>query len=388
MIIGAARIVSSTDPSALAWAGLRRFQNVQFVANIISHLHGASKAHAQNIRKQAAQIRYTLIQAREYFDAAESVTLATKPNLLYYSVMSLAIAEILLKQSGLSSLDKAREEHKHNGLTLRVASTSQNVDLTTASASLRAVPLIRDNGERFGTFELWHRSCREMPLCGLTTTQHPDLGGQSEVFNPLLLSADVRPPLVPANGLSLFDCLQGSPGMLEFLPQYGITPRIVRGKLTASFTAGRSPWRHDLTLVIHPGPQKFIQSFYDNFMVRPDAVNNFNVREFPEGGIIQFFIDEGDVTPGMFSVPNGSTWRKSEIRFWPAQEPLNEFGYLYAALFIAGSYARYYPDKWLWDVEQNSPLALAIEQLVRIAEQRMALLTYSELSRTCFIIDN
>lgn len=94
------------------------------------------------------------------------------------------------------------------------------------------------------------------------------------------------------------------------------------------------------------------------------------------------------MTRGMFSVPNGSMWRKSETRFWPVQEPLNEFGYLYAALFIAGSYARYYPDKWLWDVEQNSPLALAIEQVVNIAEQRMALLACSELSRTYLVLDD
>jgi hypothetical protein len=277
MIIGAAGIVSSTDASGHAWAGLRRFQNVQFVADVISRLHGVCKSHAQNVRKQAAQIRYTLIQAREYFDAAGSVTLATKPNLLYYSIMSLAIAEILLKQSGLSSLDKARGQHKHHDLTLRVASTSQNVDLQEASESLIAVPLIRDNGERFGTFELWHRSCREMPICGITTTQHRDIGGESQAFRPLLLSDDVRPPLVPENGLSLLDCLRGSPGLLDFLPQYDITPRILRGKLTASFITGRTPGRNDFALVIHPGPRGLIQSFYDNFLVRPDAVNNFNV---------------------------------------------------------------------------------------------------------------
>jgi hypothetical protein len=388
MIITAAGIVPSTDASSHAWAGLRRFQNVPFVEDVISRLHGISKAHAQNVRKQATQIRYTLIQAKEYFDAAASVTLATKPNLLYYSIMSLAIAEILMKQGGLSSLDKAREQHRHHGLTLRVASTSQKVDLQTAAESLVALPLIRDNGARFGTFELWHRSCREMPICGVATTRHGDVAGESHAFRALLHSEDVRLPLVPKNGLSLLDCLRGLPGMLEFLPGYGITPRIVRGNLTGSDIAGRSPLRHDLTLVIHPGSPEMIQSFYNNFLVRPDAVNNFTVREFPQGGIIQFFIEEGDVTRGMFFVPNGSMWRKSETRFWPIQEPLNEFGYLYLALFIAGNYARYYPDKWLWDVEQNSPLALAIEQVINLTEQRMALLLYSELSRVYFVMDD
>jgi hypothetical protein len=84
-----------------------------------------------------------------------------------------------------------------------------------------ALPLIRDNGERFGTFELWHRSCRELPICGIATTQHSDIGGESVAFAPLLYPDDVRPPLVPKNGLSLLDCLPASPGMLDFLPRYG-----------------------------------------------------------------------------------------------------------------------------------------------------------------------
>lgn len=176
--------------------------------------------------------------------------------------------------------------------------------------------------------------------------------------------------------------------MLEFLPSYGISPHIVRGRLTASCVAGRSPRRYDLILTIHPGVKDSIQSFYDNFLVSPRMINDFNIRKFPEGATILFSIEESDAKPGMFSIPSGCMWRKSEARFWPIPEPLNEFGYLYTALFIAGNYARYYPDKWLWDVEQSSPLALAIEQVVSIAEQRMALLAYSELSRTCLVIDD
>ena len=209
MIIHAAEVIPNTSASDHAWAGLRRFQNVQFVETAISRLHGVSKAQAQNVKKQATKIRYSLIQAKEYFDATASLTLATKPNLLYYSIMSLAIAEILIKQTGSSSLDKAREQHEHHGLMLRVGNTPQNVDLQKASASLVALPLIRDNEERFGTFELWHRSSREMPICGLETTQHTEMRGESHAFRVLLSSADVRLPLVPKNGLSSLDCLRG-----------------------------------------------------------------------------------------------------------------------------------------------------------------------------------
>jgi hypothetical protein len=119
MILDTATLVQTGDISRFAWAGLARFQNVAFVTEQICRTHDLGRSKGQNIRKQAHQIRYCLIQAKEYFDAANSVTLATKPNLLYYSTMSLALAEILFKQTGESSLDRARSDHRHHGLTLR-----------------------------------------------------------------------------------------------------------------------------------------------------------------------------------------------------------------------------------------------------------------------------
>jgi hypothetical protein len=226
MIITKAALVPSRDASLYAWAGIRRFQNVHFVEEIITGLHGLTAKHKHNVRKQATQIRYALTQAKEYFDAAATVKLATKPNLLYYSIMSLALAEILMKQTGESSLDKARAQHRHHGLELRVKSTSNSIDLKTASASLIAKPLVQ-KGERFGTFELWHRSCRETPICGTrTTTTHEDSTGRVNSVSFLMGSADVRLPLLSENGLSLFECFVATPGMYDFLQDHGIMPQV------------------------------------------------------------------------------------------------------------------------------------------------------------------
>jgi hypothetical protein len=64
---------------------------------------------------------------------------------------------------------------------------------------------------------------------------------------------------------------------------------------------------------------------------------------------------------------------------------MNEFGYLYLGLYILGNFARYFPDRWMPDVETGSPLALAAEEFMSMAEWRMALLTLSELSRAYFV---
>jgi len=55
------------------------------------------------------------------------------------------------------------------------------------------------------------------------------------------------------------------------------------------------------------------------------------------------------------------------------------------ALFIAGNYVRYYPDRWLRDVVKSAPLAMAIEALCTVAEWRVPWLMFSELRRIMFV---
>jgi hypothetical protein len=387
MIIRAASLVPNDDIARQAWAGLARFQNIPFVEEQICRLHSLGKEQRRNARKQARQMRYALIQAKEYFDAARSVTLATKPNLLYYCIMSLALAEILLKQTGLSSLDRARDEHRHHGLVLKVADLALDADLETASSALRAVPSIGSNGNRLGTFELWHRSCREMPLCGTITTNDPEHRGSSSAFRAVLTANDQRLPLVPAGGLSLLECLCALPGMVNFLPAYAIAVNIVRGNLKITETL--NPLRNTLTLIIHPGPSELVNTFLENIKLKADAVDRTNLHQMPAGGgIATFVMDEVYTDRGIRNIPNGSMWRKSEARFWPTQQPLNEFGFLYVALYIVGNYARYFPDRWVLDVEQASPLALAVDELVELVQRRMPLLALSELTQIYQVPDD
>jgi hypothetical protein len=88
MIITATTAVTDTDFERYGWTGLRRFHNVEAVQTQLSDLHKVPRNNP-NVKKQATQIRYCLQQAREYFDAANAVSLATKPVLLYYSIMNL-----------------------------------------------------------------------------------------------------------------------------------------------------------------------------------------------------------------------------------------------------------------------------------------------------------
>ncbi len=72
---------------------------------------------------------------------------------------------------------------------------------------------------------------------------------------------------------------------------------------------------------------------------------------------------------------------------WTNSPPLNEFGYLYVAIYLAGNYARYFPDKWLLDVETSTPLSLAIEELCTMCEWRVPWLALCELDQTLHVQD-
>ncbi len=366
-----------------AWSRLRRFHNPQFVTDMLIALHKLPLNQKSNASKQAAQIRYSLLQAREYYDACKVATLATQPTLLYYSAMHLALAEVLTKQTGESSLDRAREQHRHHGLDFKCTGRwlpGQRLD--DVASRLRARPLIKEGGQRFGTFELWHRSAREAPIGGYITQSFQDVGATTTGFRLILGPKDAQLNGIHPDGLSFLDCIASIPGLEQTASEWGVPPQIIRAAINVS--VGTTGNRSDCNLIVHPGRQPLLNAFFSNMIFFPAAVDRIDVKQPPSGIIVRWWEDENNF-PTFRSIPHGCMAHTKEVKFWPEDRPLNEFGYLYIALFIAGNYARYYPDWWMRDIESSSPLALAIEQLLRVAEEQLPLLTLSELSRTSFV---
>jgi hypothetical protein len=383
MIVTKARTVRPDNPSAFAWAGLRRFQNIELIVDELMGIHRLDAKWRDNVRKQAQQMRYCIIQAREYFTAAQSVSLATKPNLLYYGTMSLALAEILFKQSGNSSLDKARAEHRHHGLVMTVSSVPRNADLPSSSTSLRASPMIME-GKRKGTFHLWHNTSREHPLGGIVTRIWPS-GGSTSRFEVILGAIDFPYPAVPDQGVTLLQCITALPFMVEYVGAAGLATRFVRGKIEAQTWPGNGQeWRSVHNLVFHPSPLN--SSLLDNLIVHPKYVDRINIFEADTGYNVQTVNDwvYGFVKTRL---PPAAMINSEEWRMWVNSPCLNEFGYFYVALFLAGNYARYFPDKWLLDVERSTPLALAIEELCTLSEWRVPWLSLSELGRNLLVLE-
>ncbi len=351
MILQDASLLADGDHRAYAWSSLRNFHHTPSTVERIMHLHSLPVKHRDNVKKQAAQIRQCLIQAREYREAASAVSLATKPLLLYYSLMSLALAQILYKGTGADSLDKARGEHAHHGLNFHAASLSKDkYDLASTAAALVARPMIKD-GRRRGTFELWHRTAREDPLTG----RHDIPNGYGLEFNEVQVffsSGDLRLGEIATNGMTFLECLKGTPGMARSIYQFGLQTDIISARISGSSDGNDGRL---MEMLVQPQTPAAIDAFMNEIILKPSAVNNIVVNEISSDFHFRYEFSADDV--GFINFPKGAMWNSNEIRFIPSSSALNEFGYLYIGLYILGNYARYFPDKWISDVEDGSPHA-------------------------------
>ncbi|WP_146140172.1 YaaC family protein [Alsobacter soli] len=363
------------------WNALAKYQNISMVTDLICERHRIPRKHRQNAGKQAEQIRYCLRQAKEYRDASLAVTVATKPVLQYYSIMSLALAEILLKQDGNSSLDRAREQHRHHGLNFVQRSSSLEIELQKAAAALYAIPSRNKENQPFGTFELWHRSAREAPLGG-KYVEHRALNHVTG-FHLLLQSNDEPLSPLPKSGISFLECCRCIPAMSSFLGDHGIPFGFIRTTVQGEFRDALK--RHQITIVIHPTESNLLSKFYGSIAFRPSDYECLEVREYDSGCALT--ITYGENFRIVVELPNAITIDTKETWFYPEKKPLNEFGYYYTALFILGNYARYYPDRWLQDVERSTPIGLAAEELAAAADDRVPHLILSEFSGTYYALE-
>lgn len=331
--------------------------------------------------KQAEQIRFSLMQARDYYDSSRAVSAVTKPVLLYYCLMNLATAEILFKQTGDSSLDKARAQHRHHGLSFSMdGAVKAESSMAGASAKLSAQPATRNKGERFGTFELWRRTARELPTIG---TQQLIDGERNVIsFEALAFGAD-NPSEIPLSNISLLDCLQHMPALHQFCWLHEIHSQMVRATIRRSHN--NQSMSGSFTMAIHPGHKEVYENVIDQIAFRPDCLERVQFIDQGDCGNVIYNYDRE--YPLMFKLPSSCNIYQDQCFLYTKRAITNEFGYHYISLYMCGNYARYYPDFWIHDIERSSNLSMAIDAVMHSAEERVPLLALSELERTYFVLE-
>lgn len=371
-----AHIVESFSADRI-WAGIRQFRNASVALREIEFRHSVPKQQKKNAVKQAQQIGYCISQAEEYFQAAASVGLATKPVLLYYGVMSLALAEILMKQSGESSLDMARGKNAHHGLDFRYAGKkSGSVVLEEEATGLRAVPLTVGS-ERRGTFELWRRTASAGPLIGKTTNRTSEGGQQVMIGVVSDQNAEAIQPLANG-GITLLECMRMIPDITDVNLSHGISTRLVRGCIQRNIDFVRKT--AELEIFLHPSPADAMEDVVEKITFPANAIPFVEAISFTSGYAVTISgpLDHLDFS---FKLPSSIQKKSWECHFC-ATDGLNEFGLYYVSLFMLGSLARYYPDHWMKHISVYSALAAVANELMDSAMLRVPSLALGELTRS------
>lgn len=380
MLISRARTIDINDQGRFAWSALAKYQNVGHAVTAIDKLHQLNGSGRKNVVKQAEQIRYCLVQAFEYKRAAEVVGLSTRPLLYYYSAMSLALAQILMKGSGDVSLDRARGKNAHHGLTLKGAESLRSLSqFSDIAGSIKAIPLEHAGGNRFGTFDLWHQLARDLPDAGIVKRRFEN--GVSETFETLGIPDDSRFPLVPSSGVSLLSCYKCIPQMREFLHQHDVPSSVVKANINMELDERNKTAM--LNLIIQPAGKKALDGVYEKVEFKSYRESTTVIHDYGDGCAITITTKNDDSEE--FRMPSSLQTRADCIFLYSELECLNEFGLFYVALYILGNYARYFPDQWMKDVEGYSTMALAADELMVHADHRLALLTLAELDRCAYL---
>jgi hypothetical protein len=103
------------QPYAALWTHLRFLSYGQNARRLLQNDFGGARKQAvpssEVLDRKAEQLSYCIVQAYEYYNAAESVTINTSPLLYFYGMLSLAKATIIANDP-----DRLLEDIKFHGL--------------------------------------------------------------------------------------------------------------------------------------------------------------------------------------------------------------------------------------------------------------------------------
>lgn len=352
------------EPRKAVWDSLARLGSPEILER---HLEKRSKEHgtpASELRERAEHASLCLRQARHYFNAAASVPMAVRPELLYYSAYSLAFALIVCLSHDSPNIPLARTKVKKNhGLRLsQLADPCLDLPDTCAGASTVLCS--------FACRPLQHGTLRE--VCEVASTDFltasiPQHSHQSRVgfmTRKIVFEYDRLPSRGEwhkhmQQGWTLGKLVSWVPGVHDVLRESGLTPLAAPGG------------RHDFT---SHGPGLMLicdllsQSDADAFEQKCRSLGWQTTRD---GNAV---LGEWSRHPASSPPPfppavedqHGTAWY-----FLDDGPDLAEFPTLLSALFVLGMLVRYFPDFWTKLIIQWPDLLRVFEEFCDVASHRL-----------------
>jgi hypothetical protein len=379
------REITSEIPIAQTWKFLRYYKDTTFVSNNIRAIHNIEeKQHESNVKKQAIQIGFCIDQAEQYFSAASNVGLATKPVMLYYGIVALSQALVLLRSDGSNSLDARRKakKHQHHGLEI-VGNLEEafrgSLETREILETINCKCNKNKNQTPWGQFPLLY-SVLVSPVFAVSMDIH-DHGQSTYITKTITQSCSDFRNLeeIADQEFNLLDLVKSMPDMFDTLLELGLQPDLCKGNLKATAIRfykddadDKKVWTHtqeshDFFLDgLNQKSKELLLKFYNeinpDIKVQADLGTNLHLvveRDIENTEIKRWYYP--DVVEDINSIKYFILKPKDYI-----SEPASFFVFAYALSMLA----RYYPELWIMAITKNVRFAEFVDTVLNTMSRK------------------
>lgn len=363
------------------WHRLMDFADESFATDfLLAHHPQLGRRDLQNVKKQAANIRHCILQAKEYFGAASLASLATKPNLLYYGISSLAYTIPLLKGDGCESFDYKRKSGKgHHGLVLVTAPSAKDAPMAYAAQKLTS----RVNGRRsepHGTFADLLRFMGPEPVFS-RTEKIVDFGYEASSLDLVATTAAPPPNALMNQIFSLADAISYIPDLTRPCRDTGAAPSLGVARVSRRCD-GHGNWTASITAEVDDATDK-------ELLVGSLTLGGVPIRDAKHCGVRSFgkslaLRSSLHGKPPEFGFPPAAHDRAGKIHLYRSASSrtswLPPLVASYIAMYQLSMLVRYYPDVWMHAIESRSSFLALISEVVDHLEQDAPILALEQMA--------
>jgi hypothetical protein len=400
----------SENPYEEIWRQLYYFTDVDSVnEKIRKRFNLKEKEQKDQPKRRAQKIAYSIIQAHNYFKAANQVDVSVKPNLIYYGISSLANTVIEYNNDGKFSRGdlQNKKQEKHHGLDDMFPFKSLKKDTplqdilknisciihTESQKTYKSYGLLADveydeeNMELkkpYGHFKDFYNSI--VHECVFINSE-TNILGQNSYFTGIL----VAPFAEKVEIENLFDRKFDLLSMFGFLPDMvqqffnnGIISNLCTGEakrfvykshLSDEPKSSSQNNYHELNFSINQLSSEK-KEYFKNLCLQNKSIQK---EESPRSLLLKYdsrIESENNYLPDMVQDIFGKIYF-----IYNVEEYIQELANLYICFFCTGMLCRYYPDYWMHWIEKNVGFKHLMETLCSIAIRKFPNLILNQLTQ-------
>ena len=350
--------VTCTDPRREVWRRLLEFANEELAVDALERIHGKDSKNRANYKKQASQIRGSILQAREYTDAASAASQITAPNHLYYAAVSLASAIMLLHGKGVFALDYLRKDpqNRNHGLEFTLSSSA-----ALCKTGVHILENARVGLRDAGHFRNWYSAIpKDVPFSAVVrTTQAGTLRKRiAEIGTATFLPFES----VPVRRRSLMDLTRTLPDFALDLRRFGIN--VAASRTTIEVDHNADTGADTIRFRIHgAGTEEELHEILWRFGVPSQHWEKLHCVCVSTGAIVTYKFPKDDYR---LRYPEVAVTDDAEAIMYGCSIDMQEIADAYQVAFGLSMLSRYFPDVWLACLESHCKAAKIIERFVEI----------------------